>query len=237
MANEVSRRRRSPWPLLLPLLGGLYLIYLAIPQTIGGVILIADDRTLVDVQGRVGRRVDATPLPELNHIIARWWRASAWLDNTDTWTSTGDLLMTAARESLKNEAVRNDALRLARTAYRNALLRSPANPLAWCMLATAEFELGGGVEQVVPLLEMSLETGRHETILVMTRLDLAFDFWGDLDSQSHAEIDDQVRIAAKISPDQLARLTQRHFMFTTVRTALSLDPDLLARFDEAFAKL
>jgi hypothetical protein len=219
------------------LLAGVYLFYLAIPQTIGGFALINEDHTLLDVEGRPGGNVPEVPLAELTSLVREWLRAAPWLDDGGTWSDTGDLLLLAAHAEGREETQRLALLRDARDAYQKALEDNPANPRAWSALATAVFELGGGADKVLPLLEMSLATGRHETIIVLSRLDLAFDFWGDADSQMRAELDDQIRLAGRISPMGLARLAQNHLMIDTVRNALSLEPDRLAAFDLAYDRL
>jgi hypothetical protein len=236
LATNSTRSSRSLVPLLFALLGGVALVYLSVPETIGGFALIDEDHSLIDVEGRPGGGVPQIPLSELTLLVEHWWRAAPWLNEGATWSDTGDLLMEAARATT-DDTLRIETLQQARTAYRNALERSPANPRAWSMLASATFELGGGANEVIPLLEMSLQTGRHETILVLARLDLAFDFWGDTDSQLRAELDDQIRLAGRISPTGLARLARRHFMVETVRDALSLEPDLLGEFDLAYERL
>ena len=144
---------KSLSPILLALAGGLFLLYLAWPQTVGGLLLVSQERTL---DGLAGARY-TPPLTSagLVQAVANWRAAAPRLDDCDTWTGLGDVLTAAARGADAASGLRDALLREAIAAYRKALALGPANARAWTMLTAARLEYDATPAELIPLLPVS----------------------------------------------------------------------------------
>jgi hypothetical protein len=219
----------------LTLAGGALLLALAFPQVLGGVKLIAQERTLDDLgSGNYTRKLSPA---EITYAAARWSEAAPLIDDSDTWASNGDILLAAAALPGKSEAERRRLVALAGTAYRKAITLGPANARAWTMLAFDLFADQAPPAQLFPLLRMSLRTGPREPGLSFPRLDVALYYWRLLDPQLRVAMQDQVLIAAYDSPIRLAELTHRRYMLGAVRDMLGASPYLKWRFDDLYSRL
>ncbi len=221
--------------LALTLAGGAYLIALSLPQLAGGVHLISQERTLDNLAG--GNYTRPLTGPELAADVAMWGEAAPLVDDSDTWTGYGDVLLAEAGITEATEAKHGELLAAAHGAYRKALTLGPANSRAWTMLALTDFDNGASVAPLVPLLEMSLKTGPREAGLAFPRLDIGLYFWRQLDPKLRAALQEQALIAANYSPRRLAELVHRHYQLGVARALLSVDPILKWRFDDIYSRL
>lgn len=222
-------------PLILAFAGGLIVLYLSGPQFLGGVKLIAHERTLEDLGGVPGAR-PVTPA-RLADAVSSWDKAAPLLDDGDAWVAEGDLRVAAARVAGNDQIRRIAELRLAIAAYRKALERDPANARAWAMLAVARIELDATPDEIFPLLRMSLHTGAHEPDLAFIRLDVAFFVWSILPPDMEQAMAGQVIIAARHDVVRLAQIVRRHHELGAVRDILNVDPDLKWNFDYWYTRM
>jgi hypothetical protein len=113
---------------------------------------------------------------------------------------------------------------------RGGLARSPANAYAWMRLARVEALLGGPPERFTGALEMSYMTGRHEPLLYLPRLSLAFRHWDRLDHEVRQLTEWQIREAWKEMPDRFFAFVVRRRATVIVSRALRSSPDDLEAF-------
>lgn len=228
------RRPKHLLPLSLALAGGAFLVALSLPQFVGGVKLLSQERTLDNIAGGLYTR----PLSrdELAIAVSSWQAAAPLLDDSDVWTDLGNVLLAWANTDQTDAPARYQTLQEAVAAYRRALEIGPANARAWTMLAAARLEIDATPDELMPLLNMSLRTGPREPSLVLTRLDIAFFIWRVLDPALQVAMQDQVLLAAQDNPRQLAAVAHRHFLLGPVRDMLEDDRVLKWRFDDWYSR-
>ena len=219
----------------LTLAGGALLIALSLPQMLGGVKLIAQERTLDNIAG--GNYTRKLTPAEITYDSRRFSEAAPLIDDSDTWASSGDMLLAAAAVPGISEAERRRIVEKAGEAYRKSIELGPADARAWTMLAFDRFALLAPPATIFPLLRMSLRTGPREPGLSFPRLDVALYYWRLLDPQLRVAMQDQVLIAAYDSPLRLAELTHRRYMLGTVRDMLDASRYLKWRFDDLYSRL
>jgi hypothetical protein len=222
-------------PILLALAGGLFLVFLSVPQLVGGLKLFWHERTLDRIAGANLTR-PVTPAILADAVVS-WREAAGWLDDSRIWTEYGDVLMAAARAAGTNAQLRKERLEEAVRAYHAAIARGPADARAWTMLAAARIELEATPEEIIPLLRMSLRTGPREPGLAYTRLDIAFYLWRILGDGLKAAMADQVLIATRHDIMRLVNIVRRHYLLGPVRAMLDADPVLKWRFDQMYMRL
>jgi len=219
----------------LALAGGVLLVALSLPQVLGGVELISQERTLDNIAG--GNYTRKLTPAEITFAAERWNAAAPLIDDSDTWASNGDIVMAAASVRGLSEAERHRLVAVAGEAYRKAIEIGPANARAWTMLAFDRFAVLAPPATIFPLLRMSLRTGPREPGLSFPRLDVALYYWRLLDPQLRVAMQDQVLIAAYDSPLRLAELTHRRYMLGAVRDMLDASRYLKWRFDDLYSRL
>jgi len=119
------------------------------------------------------------------------------------------------------------------TEARAAVAASPARPFAWTALVHAMIARGGD-SPLGPLYRMAVRTAPEDPELVLQRVELGLLARPRLDGEGKAALDEQIRVAARGAPKELAQVTRRHFALGPVRAALSPDPALRTRFDAAW---
>jgi len=210
-------------------------VALSLPQVLGGVELISQERTLDNIAG--GNYTRKLTPAEITFAAERWNAAAPLIDDSDTWASNGDIVMAAASVRGLSEAERHRLVAVAGEAYRKAIEIGPANARAWTMLAFDRFAVLAPPATIFPLLRMSLRTGPREPGLSFPRLDVALYYWRLLDPQLRVAMQDQVLIAAYDSPLRLAELTHRRYMLGAVRDMLDASRYLKWRFDDLYSRL
>jgi hypothetical protein len=225
--------QRNFIPILLALAAGAYLAWYSLPQLAGGAWLFSQENTLDRLGGGVPFAEKPTP-GLIAEAIRAWSHAAPKLNDSETWTEYGDIMVAAANASDQNLKLRNAQLATAETAYRTALERSPSNGRAWTMLTSVRVKLGATPDEFSNLLRMSLRTAPRDPPLVLARLDSAFYIWRVMAPDLRALMADQVKIAAENDTWYFVRLVHFHYMLEPVRDILASDRDLQWTFDREY---
>jgi len=219
----------------LTLAGGALLIALSLPQLIGGLDFLSQERTLDNIAG--GNYTRRLSPAEISYAVARWGEAAPLIEDGDTWAGYGDVLLAAAAATRNDQEKRRQLVEAAVDAYRKALTLGPADARAWTMLAFARFAYGASPAELFPLLYMSLRTGPREPGLSFPRLDIALFYWQLLNPILKVAMQDQALIAANDNPRRLAELAHRRYMLGPVRDMLDVNRYLKWRFDDIYSRL
>jgi hypothetical protein len=84
-------------------------------------------------------------------------------------------------------------------AGEESVRRAPAKPRAWLRIARLRAYLGQADAQVIAPLKMSILTGRVEPTLLLSRLQLAYDYLPRLDPETRSLLRDQTVMAWRVN--------------------------------------
>lgn len=126
-----------------------------------------------------------------------------------------------AQFSDKVEVPRHALLAEAENAVQSGVAQACANPYAWLNLALLEKRLGKDPKTVTDALMMSLLTGRAEEGLYMERLNLAFEYYPSLNTDTAPLINQQLRLAWKSKRNDVLKLVMQYKMQKVLSAALA----------------
>ncbi len=214
---------------VLAALAGAALVAFAAPR--------AADSVLRAPYGETVAGLSHTPPPPPDELVdALANRRAALRDTPATHADIAALALARAR-ALGTAAPRGRALLdLAIAELRAALAEAPAQPFTWAGLAYAQLARGAD-GAVGAAWQMAVRTAPADPALVMPRLALGFAAGPRLGADGRALLDEQIRLAARRAPDDLARFARDHFALGPVRAALAASPALRNRFDQAYLAL
>ena len=98
---------------------------------------------------------------------------------------------------------RDRSLNIAAETALEAVSRAPMNPAAWLRVATVRQSLGQTPEAVLPMLMMSVYSGRVEPTLLMLRLRMLHGMQNDMDPDQRRVVVDQTLLAWRLAPTEL----------------------------------
>jgi hypothetical protein len=124
------------------------------------------------------------------------------------------------------------ALAQSRDATRRALMLAPGLPFEWLQLAYENFLAPDGASSGLVSLRMSVHTGRYTYRLLFKRLDLALQFWADLDPALRQEFEAQARVGVRANVYYLVTLAWHHHRVSEVRRMLASQPESLPMFEK-----
>jgi len=223
--------RRHRLSLLLTVLLGVGLVWLASPRFLSGLYLSAV------------REAAAPPSPETAKEFGALLRAERALrvavaaqEDGRVWARLGGVRLALA-EATGFDTTRGQAL-LARadSALVRGLALSPAQPYGWTHLLQARLRRDGVSAETGRLLRMAIRTGPSEPALVLPRVDIGLLAWRRLDAAARDALAGQIRLAADRHLAALARLARRRHALAPVRAALADTPDRRRRFDAAYRR-
>ena len=216
---------------LVAFLIALPVIAMATPRLVAGVITGPFDETVREI-GR-GETVSRTDLR-----IARASRISAlrWYEPARFESDLGVLNYTIARQQERGSELHRKLVEGAIEADLAAISLAPTAAYSWLRLAQAHIERDGRAADIAPYLRMSYAMARYDPRVVLTRLDIALLFWNDLPDDVKRDTDDQIRLAMKWFPTDLVRYTRARHRLSQVRAALSVEPEVRARFDLLYVR-
>lgn len=223
--SGVDQRRR--------LVGGaialiaIFLLALAIPRTVGVIILARSEATMQKLQS--GQPVQFAELTEM----ARTQEAALfWLGDGRLRTDLGLTYLLITERLRRDDPNYEASLQRAVDALRTGLARAPANAYAWARLAYAEALARGWSPLAVASLRLALITAPYEPQLLWSRLRMAFLAWPEMTGDDQEVVYQQIRYAWQTNPPELARLASELNRTDLVRAALQLMPDDSAVFEE-----
>ncbi len=219
-----TRRLFSSWESGVAIIFGLVTVGLAMPRLVAAVILLPGDAIVWEI--RHGLPVAAEELG----IAADTRRTARRLSDGKLELELGRILLRIGRTREFTGSDGSTALDEAEVVLRDGLAASPADAYAWIRLARTKALLGEPPERFAGALEMSYLAGRHEPLLYLPRLSLAFGYWDRLDDETRRMSEWQIRQAWKEMPDELFELATTHRATVIVARALRRSPDDLQAF-------
>jgi len=159
-------------------------------------------------------------------------RAVAWNDAGHYHATLSELYFSAA-EVLRGQPGANPYPFLERAAYeaREGLLRNPAQPRQWTILAAAAVQTRGLQDDFSGLLKQAILADPIYERLVFLRTDLGLRTWPRLDEQTKGLVAQQLLLAMEAHPVRVGRMITGPNQARLVRSLLSKRSDLLASFN------
>ncbi len=225
----MAAARSRPLAPLLVALAGAALVLFAVPRALDRLQLLPYD----DVVARLSRR----PAPAPHEVAAALQnRRDALRDTASTSAGTAALALDRARALGTATPAGRALLDLAIARSRASLAAAPMQPFVWAGLAYTLLARGAD-GALGPAWQMAVRTAPEDPALVMPRIALAVSAGARLGPRGRAMLDEQIRLAARLAPGELARFARDHFALGPVRAALAVRPALRARFDQAYLAL
>jgi hypothetical protein len=220
----MGRRRNAAAAALIAiptlLLGGLSLL-----STRAALNALPADAALE--QARLGRR----PAAETLVAAAQSYGQSAQsFESARYRTAAASALVSASRAGAKVPEAQIEQ------AVRAALAASPASPFNWSRLAWLRFR-AGDTKGAAAAWQMSVLTGRYKPPVMATRIELGVRLLRSQDRAFEEAVQDQILVAARTDPRQLAELASRLGIQPLVRAALVRDADARTGYEKANRQL
>jgi hypothetical protein len=226
-------RRGPPAPLrrliALPvMLTAAVILSLALPRALAGLVTGAGQPAI--------RKVDAqqpVSIDEVETLIAAQQRGLRITADPRLGLELGrGHLLMVEKLSLSNPAARAH-LEQAIAALRGSVAAAPAAPLAWTLLAYAQFlrDSEWTVDSLAAL-QVAIETGPFDPSLLWSRLRLALFAWDDLPPDARDLVKQQIRFAWTLGAEPLAAMVSDLNRADLVRAVLQASPDDLAAFEK-----
>jgi hypothetical protein len=228
-AEAVSRDRSTLSRRLVALpvaVAAVALLLFAVPRTVGVLVSARSEPLLRALQDQ--RPVD---VEQLQTLAAALQGARVWVGDGRPRTDLGLAYLLLAEKLPRNSPESAEALRRAIEALRDGLARAPANPYAWARLAYAEALAEGWSPRAVAALRLALITAPYEPRLLWSRLRMAFLAWPEMGPEDREMIFQQIRLAWRANPRELARLAVDLNQVNLVRAALLRTPEEGAAFE------
>jgi hypothetical protein len=230
-------RREPPAPLrrliALPvMLTAAVILVLALPRTIAGLVTGSGQPAIRKVEAQQPVSID-----EVETLIASQRRGLRFTADPrlSLELGRGHLLM-VEKLSLANPAARQH-LEQAIAALRDSVSAAPAAPLAWTLLAYAQFLRDGDwTADSLAALQVAIETGPFDPSLIWSRLRLALFAWDDLTPDTRDLVKQQIRFAWTLGAEPLAAMVSDLNRADLVRGVLQTSPDDLAAFEQLLSR-
>ncbi len=163
-------------------------------------------------------------------------RRDALRDTPSTHADIAALALAQARSAGTTSPAGRASLDLAIRESRAAIAEAPSQPFVWTGLVYALVARGVGGE-LGPAWRMAVRTAPEDPALIVPRLAIGFAARARLGEDGPQLLADQVRVAARLAPRDLALMARRHFLLGTVREMLAATPALRDAFDRAYLSL
>ena len=187
----------------LALLLGALILGLALPRVLASAVLALRDPVI--------QRIDAgEPVSdaELLGLVASRELALGWVEDRETHDERATALARRAFEQEPQSATQRATLAQAVAALRAGLALGPAEPKGWMQLADLLVLLEGDPNRkAAEALLLSMRTGAYQTPdFLNRRLFWALAHWTFYDEGERRRIGDQIRLAWRLAPEELAEL-------------------------------
>jgi hypothetical protein len=223
---------RDRWIGGLTLLFGVLILWLAVPRIFASALLVLRDPVIERMVA--GERVSEA---ELLGLMASRELALGWVEDRDTHNERGTALTSLAFEQAER-AAGTAMLERAVDAIRAGLAVAPADPKDWVQLAHLLVLLEGDLKrQAAEALLFSMRIGAFQAPdLVRRRLYWALAHWTFYDESERRQIGEQIRLAWRAAPGELADLALYGPEFLgPIASALEEVPDARQSFLAALA--
>lgn len=207
-------------------LAALVLLLPSVPRTIGVLVSARSEPVLRALQDQRPASVD-----DLQTLAGGLQEGRAWLGDGRLRTDLGLAYLLLAEKLPPNSPDSTAMLHRAIEALRDGLSRAPANPYAWARLAYAEALANGWTPQAVTALRLALITAPYEPRLLWSRLRMAFLAWPEMSGEDRQLVFQQIRLAWRADPRELAKLAVDLERVNLVRAALLRSPHDSAAFE------
>lgn len=211
--------------MLVAAVSGLALCWLGSAQTVGSVLQIRGTSAL--------ERLRTAPLGSLPDMLQA---AHADFAQSDRWrrdpANDFNIATLFLRMTLPDEvpgATRAQAA-AARQALERGLREAPGDAEAWIWLARARLAEWGASQFAIDAFRMSLTLARYERSLQVWRCQVGLALYSALDESLREELFEQIRMLARESTDDLAKVARASGQVPVVVAALSKDTSTLSRF-------
>lgn len=231
MASRVIQQSRLVAGLAL-LLGAL-ILWLALPRVVASALLAL--RAPVIEQMVAGQPVSDASLVAL---MASRELALSWVEDRETHNERGTAWTSLAFRKEPQSAARRAALERAARAVRAGLAVAPADPRDWMQLGYLLVLLEGDANRrAAEALLVSLRTGAFQPPdFLLRRLFWSLAHWAFYDEEERRQIGDQIRLAWRVAPGELADLALHvPEFFPPIAAALEQVPVARERFIAALA--
>ncbi len=226
----MARAPRARIAAVVAVLGGAALFAFALPRAVDHADLAPYDAIVADLA--------RAPGPTAGQVAAALAnRQDAWRETAATEADIAALALHRAQAlgvaTPAGRAVLDEAIRVSRL----ALGAAPDRPFIWTGLAYALVARGTDPGAVGPAWRMAVRTAPADGALVVPRLALGYAARARLGASERALLDQQIRLAGREAPGELASFARRHFALGPVRAVLAAEPQARARFDQAYLSL
>jgi hypothetical protein len=175
---------------------------------------------------------------ELLALIASRELALGWVEDRETYDQRGTALVELALRGDLQSAAGTATLERAVAATRAGLAVAPADPRDWMQLGYLLVLLDGEPSRAAAeALLFSIRTGPFQAPdFLRRRLFWSLAHWEFYDPEERRQVDEQIRLAWRTAPGELADLTlDVPEFFAPVAAALETDPAARDRFVAALA--
>ena len=218
--------------MIVGLLGGGFLLWLAIPQTVAAVQLLPGNPILDAIQ-----RGAQPTRGELKFYVETRKAALEWTDSGRLWTDLGLAYLQLAELAGYRSRAGRIYLTTSRRTVRRGLSLAPSNPFAWSRLAFLRLIGDGPSPGVADAVMMSILTGPHERRLLESRIRYAVLLWDELSSEDRQLIKRQILWAERIRRRALLKMARTdETAMRVISSALADHPDRLKRFEKALER-
>ena len=220
-------------PACLALAVGAAILAVAVPRLGAAVWLTLRDPVVAAIQS--GAPVSTA---ELRGLVASRELALEWVDHGRAHAEMAAALTSLAAREAPGSAAARELLERAVAALAAALARAPADPRGWLRLAVLENALDGPTVRAARALQLSVQTGRHDTPeFLALRLGLALRHWPLFEPAERRRMEEQIRALWREAPGTLVRLVVDGWHYAAiVRAALAELPGEPERLDALVAE-
>lgn len=215
---------------IVSVLAGLLLVALAIPR-LGAALDLASAKPTYDRLQRGDTTVDDAALQAAIASMTSAFRRSG---EPNYGVMLAYLQLAAADRASADRARAERHLDEAIATTRETVRVSPANVLAWLMLAMALESKDPRDPAAVAALTRAVHVGPYDARMSAYRVALAMRQWNRLDASTRRLVSAQILRYVTNDPRYLAAMARESFGLPAVHEALLGQPELKARFDAAY---
>jgi hypothetical protein len=185
------------------LLLGALLLWLALPRVLASALLAMREPVIQQMEAG-----EPVPEAELLGLIASRELALGWVEDREAHGERGTALAGLAFEEEPQSAARRATLERAVRALRAGLALAPADPKDWLQLGYLLVLVEGDTNRkAAEALLVSIRTGAFQTPdFLGRRLFWSLAHWTFYDAEERRQVGDQIRLAWRTAPGELADL-------------------------------
>ena len=145
------------------------------------------------------------PLESIDTLLEQARRSVERHPQPHYWSGLAVLSYLQALDRGASLATRREAFERVTEAARESLLLAPVQPRTWLYLALAQGSLSFRGTDAIESFKMSVYTGRVEPALLISRLQLAYGRFGQLDEEARGLLLDQTLLAWQLKQRDFVR--------------------------------